>query len=680
MKKRILAWLLVVLMAVTLTACGNKKLTGQVLDQGWTVRGDVSAAGEKENWHKGFTKGNGEVAEIMWYANKFSATLADSDRVLMTASDLGVDMTLWINGKQIDQREDAAGSLYWDVTNAIKRNGANNVVLRAKGYADVDSIGFTVHPKMAVAGVSATVDGDSVSVIANMDNKGAKDDVCFTVEITALDSGKVMSRIVETVTVGEGNSQSAFVLSVPDHLKWTQDLAYLYHISVKAETTNGTDHGYATVGFADLSRDEEGYYQFNGKTTFLRAIDMPARVLSDDTTMRRFVDFVRTAEFNAVCPLIAPTKALLDYCDQTGMMVLIDEKDQMPRGVENHVSLRKVAMSDLAVMGEGLEFATAQPVDAINQMYKNLNLDRIYGGAIDLYKAMGAAYVERVSAAIGEARRNGAPAVRLAAGIDGYPDTMLLALADGIEELRYVMNVDSVIVRGGSVGLSVDLVDCDILWKGAKYEAYIKITNDEGIVWEKKVPFTTEITALGHSTARIPLLNERVPITTKAGKYTVAVELTDLAHPVCGEATFYVVENADLSSATIATGALNAEQIETAKNGGKVILLNASEQSNLPFDAEFVTGITGAVVDNRAKAAFGGTVIDSLGGEAFDCAIKAEGGTSYLSGFGVGADNHLVYGSVIATYAVGNGSITVVTADVDVNNPTVAAILAAAIA
>ena len=69
-----------------------------------------------------------------------------------------------------------------------------------------------------------------------------------------------------------------------------------------------------------------------------------------------------------------------------------------------------------------------------------------------------------------------------------------------------------------------------------------------------------------------------------------------------------------------------------------------------------------------------------MDGVAFDRAIKAEDGTSYLSGFGLSLDNTLTYGSVIATYPVGSGSITVVTADVDLANPVVAAVLAAAIA
>ena len=675
MFKRVCAAVLAVFMLVALTACGGEKHVGQMLANGWVVRGDADGIGENEKWYKGFTEENDEVSEIKWYANKFSASLAKGDRVILSASDLGKDTTLWLNGKSIDSREDAAGTFYLDVTDAIKRNGNNVLVLKTNGYAHVDSIGLSVRPKMTVAEVTAAVTGDDVAVTALMDNSGGKADVNFMVEVTALDSGKVMSRTVELITVQEGLSKQAFTLSIPDHIHWNTDMSYLYQVTVKAQTESSADVAGTTIGFAELTKDEAGYFLLNGTPIFLRAVDLPERVLKDDVAMRRFVDYARTVEFNAVCPLTTPTKALLDYCDQTGMMVL---SDTAVSGAESHVSLMTVSASDMTVMGEGLSFATDKPIETLEQFYKEMGLNRIYGGAVDLYKAMGDVYVERLSAAIREARKNGATAIRMAAGIDGYPESMIVPLADGIEELRYILKVDPVIYKGGSVSVSLDLVDYDVLWDGAKLEAYIKITNDTGIVWESTVPFTTADSALGHSTAFIPLLKESVAI-AEAGVYTVAVELKDLAHPVCGETQFCVVDRPNLSGATVVKDVLTDDAIAKAQAGGKVILLNASAQSNLPFAAEFVEGITGAVVDNRVNAGFAAKAIADLDGVAFDRAIKAEGGTSFLTGFGIQSDNVLKYGSVIATYPVGSGSITVVTADVDVTNPAVAAILAAAI-
>ncbi|MBO5783615.1 MAG: hypothetical protein J6R33_01455, partial [Clostridia bacterium] len=488
MFKRVSAAVLAVIMLLALTACGGEKHVGQMLANGWVVRGDADGIGENEKWYKGFTEANDEVSETNWYANKFSASLAKGDRVILSANDLGKETTLWLNGKSIDSREDAAGSFYLDVTDAIKRNGNNVLVLRAKGIADVDSIGLSVRPKMTVAEVTATVTGADVAVTACMDNSGGKADVNFTVEVTALDSGKVMSRTVELITVQEGLSKQAFTLSIPDHIQWNTDMSYLYHVSVKAQTESSADVAGTTIGFAELTKDEEGYFLLNGTPIFLRAVDMPERVLKDDVAMRRFVDYARTVEFNAVCPLATPTKALLDYCDQTGMMVL---SDTAVSGAESHVSLMTVSASDMTVMGEGLSFATDKPIETLEQFYKEMGLNRIYGGAVDLYKAMGDVYVERLSTAIREARKNGATAIRMAAEIDGYPESMIVPLADGIEELRYILKVDPVIYKGGSVAVSLDLVDYDVLWEGAKLEAYIKITNDTGIVWESTVPFTT---------------------------------------------------------------------------------------------------------------------------------------------------------------------------------------------
>ena len=680
MMKRICVLLLTLLMLVPLCACSGEKQPGQVLDSGWVVRGDENGIGESEKWFNGFTEANDEVSEVKWYANKFNASLIDGDRVILSAADLGQETTLWLNGKQINSRESGSGTFYMDVTNTVKRNGTNALVLRTKGNANVEGIGLSVRPKMTVAEVKNSTEGDTVTVTAVMDNSGAKDDVTFTVEMTALDSGRVMTRVVEQVTVSEGVSEQVFTLTVPDHILWNLDYAYLYNISVKAQTAHSEDLAYTRAGFAELTQDEEGYFRINGNTIFLRVADLPERILANDLTMRTFVDYIRTAEFNAVYPLGTPTKALLDYCDQTGVLVLQDPSAAVLPGADSHVSLVSVAASEMPIAGSGLQFALEKPVDALDAMYKEMGLNRIYGGAVDLYTAMGNVYATYLSDAIREVRKSGVPAFRVAAVLDGYPDAQLLAVTDGLEELRYILSVDPVIRKGESVSVKLDLVDVDILWAKTKFNAYIKITNDQGIVWDKTVEFTSQASALGHMTAQIPLVNEVVPISGAAGKYTVAVELTDLAHPVCGETEFYVVDKADLSGATIVSGVLTADAKAKAEAGGKVILLNASAESGLPFEATFVNGITGAVVDNRVNAAFAGTAIASMDGVAFDRAIKAEGGTSYLTGFGLTLDNTLTYGSVIATYPVGSGSITVVTADVDITNPVVAAVLAAAIA
>lgn len=678
--KRIFVLLLALLMLVPLCACSGEKQSGQMLDRGWVVRGDANGVGESEKWFKGFTEANDEQSAVKWYANKFNASLMSGDRVILSAADLGRDTTLWLNGKSIDSRENAAGIFYLDVTDAIKRSGTNHLVLRAKGNANVEAIGLSVRPKMMVTDVKNSTEGDAVTVTAVMDNSGAKDDVTFTVEMTAMDSGRVMTRVVESVTVNEGVSEQVFTLTVPDHIQWDMDHAYLYNISVKAQTAHSEDLAYTRAGFAELTQDEEGYFRINGDTIFLRVADLPERILANALTMRTYVDYIRTAEFNAVYPLVTPTKALLDYCDQTGVLVLQDPAAAAVQGADSHVSLVSVAAAELPIAGDGLQFALERPVDAVDAMYKELGLNRIYGGAVDLYTAMGNVYAAHLSDAIREARKSGAPAIRVAAALDGYPDAQLLAVTDGVEELRYILSVDPVVNKGERVSVKLDLVDVDILWEKSKFNAYIKITNDQGIVWDKTVEFTSQASALGHMTAQIPLVNEAVPMNGAAGKYTVAVELTDLAHPVCGEAEFYVVERANLSNAVIANGTLTADAIAAAEAGSKVILLNASAESGLPFAAEFVSGITGAVVDNRVNAGFAGTAIADMDGVAFDRAIKAEGGVSYLSGFGLSLDNTLTYGSVIATYPLGSGSITVVTADVDLTNPVVAAVLAAAIA
>jgi hypothetical protein len=468
-------------------------------------------------------------------------------------------------------------------------------------------------------------------------------------------------------------------LHVADYIPWDIDNPYLYNITVTATAGEAVDTAYASVGFKeDLRQDEEGVYLLNGKPFMLRIADMPEPVMVKEKDMRYFVDFVRSIGFNAIYPQSTPTQALLDYADATGMMIV---KTAPVVGGDAHVSPIVLDMSTLEAVGAALQFPVTRPIAQTDNWYNDMDLDRLYGGAIDAYKAAGDLHVQQLCAAIAQARLKDTNAIRVSSAIAGYPAAMLEQVSDALEELRYVIQADPVVVKGGTLDLKIDLVDHNVLWEGSTFNAYVKITGEAGILWEKTVPFTTEISGAGHSKPLIPLVNDKVAIHAPAGQYTVAVELTDLAHPVCGQAEIYVVEKADLSGATIVSGRLTADAKAKAEAGGKVILLNANAESGLPIHGTFVTGVTGGVVDNRVNAAFAGSMIPSgFDGVNFDTVFVGERGTNILSGFGMTNDGGLTYGAVIATYPFGSGSITVVTADVDINNPTVAALLAAAIA
>jgi hypothetical protein len=363
------------------------------------------------------------------------------------------------------------------------------------------------------------------------------------------------------------------------------------------------------------------------------------------------------------------------------MMVVTDSSDTNVMETGTHVSSLTVDLSTVETIGADLQFPAEQPIALTDAWYSDMNLSRLYGSAVDAYKAAGNLHAMQLNDAIAKARLNKVSAIRVSGAVAGYPDLMLETMADAIEELRYVIQADSVVVSGGKLNLKIDLVDHDVLWNGKTFAAYVKVTGQTGILWEDTVSFKTEISELGHSSRLIPLVDETIAINAPAGKYVIAVELTDLAHPVCGETDLYVVDAVDLSGATVVNGTLTADAKAKAEAGGKVIVLNATADSGLPIEGRFVEGITGGAVGNTVKADFAGNAISSgFNGMTFTRAFVAEGGTSVLSGFGFTNEGGLTYGDVIATYPVGKGSITVVTADVDLNNPAVVALLAAAIA
>lgn len=684
MYKRVWALLTAVMLLVCLTACGGGARKGQVLDTGWVVRGDANGIGESEGWHKGFTEGNDETADVVWYANQFKASLMSGERVMLALCDLGEAATVWLNGKPIVTRENAMGDFYVDVTESIKRSGTNKLVVRSNGgAAGIAQTGLSVRPAVIVSDIAVTTDlqADTMQVAVSLDNGGAAADVTLMAALTALDTGKVLSRVPIEVQAAEGVSEHEITLTVTDYIPWNFDNPYLYNVTVSAATDTAADTSYCTVGFKSLTQDAEGVYALNGTPFMLRMVDMPESVMKVEKDMRYFVDFVRTAEFNAIYPLGTPTQALLDYADATGMMIVTGSSVSAVVGADFHVSPITVDLSKIEAVGAGMQFPATRPVELTDKWYNDMDLARLYGGAVDAYKAAGNLYVQQLCDAIAKVRLTDTNAIRVSGAVAGYPDKMLETVADAIEELRYVIQAEPVVVSGGSLDLKIDLVDHNVLWEGRKFEAYVKITGSTGILWEKKVEFTTTISELGHSARLIPLVDEAVSIQAPAGQYIIAVELTNYAHPVCGEADLYVVDQADLSGATVVRGVLTADAKAKAEAGGKVIVLGANADSDLPIDGEFISGITGGAVDNRVNTAFAGSMIPAgFNGFDFDTVFVAEGGTNILSGFGFTNDGQLTYGGVIATYALGSGSITVVTADADLSNPTVAALLATAIA
>lgn len=678
MFKRVGLLVLALLMLMSLAACGSGTRQGQVLDTGWVIRGDMNDTGESEDWQKGFMSTNEETGDVVWYANRFAASLKSGGRVVLSLCDLGKNATVWLNGKQVYASEMVMGHTMIDVTDEVKRAGTNNLVVRAGADAVVTSTALSVRADVMVKEVVATTDleANSMQVKAVLDNAGAATEVSLMVELTAMDTGKVLTRVPIHAQAAAGESEHTVTLHVTDYITWDYDNPYLYNVTVTATTAKAVDTAGILTGFKALSRDNEGVYALNGKPFMLRLADLPVSVMNNEKDMRYFVDFVRSAEFNAIYPLGEPTQALLDYADATGMMVVTDSAV-----AQAHISPISLDLSTIEAVGAQLQFPATRPLALTDAWYEDMDLARVYGGAVDAYKAAGNLHVEQLCAAIAQARLKDTNAIRVSAAIAGYPDLMLETVSDAIEELRYVIQADSVVVEGGRLNLKIDLVDHNELWEGTTFNAYIKVTGEAGMLWEKTVPFTTEFSELGHSTRWIPLVDESISIQAPAGTYIIAVELNNFAHPVCGEAEFHVIKRASLAGATVVKSVLTADAKAKAEAGGKVIVLGANAESGLPMAGEFVQGISGAVVDNRVDATFAGGMISSgFAGVNFDTVFVAEGGTNMLSGFGFTNEGGLTYGGVIATYPVGSGSITVVTADVDVNNPAVAAMLAAAIA
>ncbi len=317
MFKRVCAALMAVLSLVCLAACDSGTRSGQMLDAGWVVRGDAEGIGESENWHKGFTEENDVIADTVWYANTFAASLVKGDRVILSLCDLGEEATVWLNGEQVDTRDHAMGDYLIDVTDTIKRVGTNTLVIRAAAGAAVTRTTLAVRPAVMVSQLA--VDSDTaghMQVSVTLDNAEDEVPVVLTAVLTALDTGKVMTRRVSRVQAVSGVGVHELTLSVGDAVLWDITQPYLYDLTVTAASASSkdvwSDSVYESVGF-------------QAQTSVSGApVDLEKTVMQDETAMREFVNRARTEGFVAVRPLGQPTQALLDHADELGILVVTD--------------------------------------------------------------------------------------------------------------------------------------------------------------------------------------------------------------------------------------------------------------------------------------------------------------------------------------------------------------------
>lgn len=343
MKRRICALVSVLVLILGLTACAGGTRNGQVLDTGWKMRGDVEETGAQNGWQNGFAQGNETEADTVWYANTFAASLVKGDRVILSLYDLGQAATVWLNGTQVDERSSATGAYWLDVTDTVKRVGSNTLVIRAGRDAAVARTTVTVRPSIMVTDLSVEEKDQALYVGITLENVKNKEDVALTAVLTALDSGKVITRVSQQISAGEGTGAHTLILEADQVLRWSIDTPYLYDLTVTVNAVKPSQDWVDTVsrcvGFAEQM------------PATLRILDLPQDVMRQETEMREYVNQAKYSGMHALNPLGQPTQALLSYADAVGMLVITD--------ASNHVCALGVDVSQIPTVGEGLPFGEA---------------------------------------------------------------------------------------------------------------------------------------------------------------------------------------------------------------------------------------------------------------------------------------------------------------------------------
>ncbi len=781
MLKHVGVCLLAVLILAATAGCGAGR-SAYMLSDGWIVRSDGANTGEDEDWYKGFKDDGGSwdpPAGTIMFCNTFTASFnaGADERIILSLTDIGSNVSIWLNGKSAGEQIDACGNLSIDVTDSVKKSGNNVLVLKkmGAGAGAVEHTSIAVRPQVLISDtyVSTDIETGKVTFRITLDNAAAETKQAdIEVMLTAYDTGKVLSRIASTVSAPAGESVQTVEAAIDSPIGWNTVKPYLYNAQVRVESGGKEDFSSVSVGFRDFAVDAEGFFRLDGERFMLKAADIPEETMYDEGAMRKFIDFVRTCGFNAVRPVSGTaTQALLSYCDKAGMLVenrvdaagidtVADIAARTARAARNHVSFATLELhtqagtpgaadaagalaairaqcADVAVFcGGAVSDATAEiPVsnadsdnfdarigaggaaymticadrvfpenvdaDALEMWYEETGLDRVYSSVAEAYAAAQKQYVAQAEAKICRLRGTTAlSGIHFAGPVAGYPQSMLDVFNDSINDLRFCIEADEAVYAGKGFNLNIGLSNYNVLWN-APFSAYIKITGAAGIVYEKTVTFTPQVDADGWGEQVITLLDEDITLNVPTGEYTIAAEFVNLAHPTCGDRTLYIIHEDDLPELTgtvytygvsdavkgligargaavtdfaaglpdgaviVAAGEIPESVYAAAKDGARLIALGVSQDSGLPVEGAFVTGVGGVFASNRIAAPFAGKALVDALGFVPDGAFNGGECETLLSAFGFAADGKIFYGTWIGTYEYGSGRVCVCLPDLN---------------
>ncbi len=301
---------------------------------------------------------------VAWYWRSFLGPEKQDDdgKVMLKFHAVDYLAEVWLNGKKIGNHEGGEFSFELDVTDLIKYDENNLLVVRVLNptYEPIDNISlietpsslkhypFTSNAVYNSGGITGDVELLMVSnirvtdllVLPNWETGNVKiKATILNTQKTAISSSFLSFEISEARSgipiilksssprLTTGTNIVEMDIAVPDHRLWSPKDPFLYRITTSIKTAQCLEKKSVRFGFRDF-RFENGYYRLNGKRIFLKGSNSSTHYpisysvpLNGDMLRRDVINMKALGQNFVRIPFGCPNPEIFDIYDELGILV-----------------------------------------------------------------------------------------------------------------------------------------------------------------------------------------------------------------------------------------------------------------------------------------------------------------------------------------------------------------------
>lgn len=301
---------------------------------------------------------------VAWYWREFAAPERNpgEGKYLIKFHAVDYMAEVWLNGKKVGVHEGGEFAFEVDITDAIKYNEKNLLVVRVLNptYEAIDNIALKEtpsslkhHPYTSNAvynsgGIIGDVELLTVSAIRVMEmfvlpdwktgkvkirttvlNTLSKTVASSTMSFKIAEARSGVSLVLKSISqrLEPGTNEIEVEIQVAAHKLWSPDEPFLYRVSASAQSLACVEEKSVRFGFRDF-RFENGYYRLNGKRIFLIGCNFSTHYpvgytipLYEDMLRRDVVNMKALGQNFVRIPFGCPNPRIFDIYDELGILV-----------------------------------------------------------------------------------------------------------------------------------------------------------------------------------------------------------------------------------------------------------------------------------------------------------------------------------------------------------------------